>query len=167
MSELRALRPPADFRSADQVEWARFCNPPPIERRRYTGNRRLGVAYEAKAQAHFSERYGCRYLANPWMLYSTGGRQRWCQPDGLLFNPKAGAITIFEMKYQHTALAWWQVMRLYLPVLKAAFPPELWRYHFCEIVKWFDVATPFPVPVSLAAQPEALRDVFTVHIWTP
>lgn len=159
-------QPPQGFRPAGLVERATFCLPPPIHKMRYTGSRLLGVKYEAKVQEYLQGRYGERYVPNPWMVYYVGGQRRWCQPDGLLFNWKRRAITIVEVKYQHTSQAWWQVMKLYLPVLQAAFPPALWEYYACEVVKWYDAATGFPVLPVLAPEVEMLRpNTFTVHIW--
>lgn len=54
-----------------------------------------------------------------------------------------------EIKYQHTSDAWWQVEHLYLPVLRWAFPPDLWSFARVEVVKWYDPAVAFPERVSL------------------
>jgi hypothetical protein len=83
-------------------------------------------------------------------------------------DPRRGVVTILEFKYQHTSDAWHQLTRLYLPVLSQLFPRKLWRFALCEVVKWYDPATVFPCPVTLAKDPLLLRPgQFGVHIWSP
>ena len=73
-----------------------------------------------------------------------------------------------EIKYQHTSDAWWQVMKLYYPVLRNVFPEDLWYYRMCEVVKWFDPAIRFPTETRLTPDPAELHDGdFGVHIWKP
>lgn len=126
-----------------------------------------GIRYERKVQEHLSNCYGDLYHPSPWFYFETEGRRRWCQPDGLLLDPWAGRITICEVKYQHTSDAWWQLQRLYLPVISAAFPPGLWSVACLEIVKWYDPATVFPEPVALVARPDQCPPAprLGVHIW--
>lgn len=158
---------PEGFRPAGEVSAAYFSLPPAIVKQRYTGSRLLGVKYEKKVQEHLSQLYGEAYLANPWFCFWAGGRKRWCQPDGLLLDFIAGTITIVEVKYQHTALAWWQTTQLYLPVLRKLFPERLWRFCFCEVTKWFDPAVQFPVEIVLAREINQRSLKFMVHIWKP
>lgn len=101
------------------------------------------------------------------MFKEKGKRVRWCQPDGLLIDVLAGVITILEMKYQHTAQAYWQLHGLYLPVVKRVFGPS-WTYKLCEVTKWYDPAIPFPTPISM--QPDVKKckaGIVNVHIWRP
>lgn len=107
------------------------------------------------------------YLPSPWLRFFADGKWRWCQPDGVLFVPGAGRIVIVEIKYQHTPDAWWQVRHLYQPVLEHIFPPSLWEYEVCEVVKWFDPHVAFPERVVLANEVDMLHKDFKVHIWKP
>lgn len=158
---------PQGFKPAGRVLSAGFCQPPHLRKRRYTGRRLEGVRYEKKAHGYLEEFYGERYLASPWIRFFAGGVWRWCQPDGLLLDLERGRITIVEMKYQHTSDAWWQVRWLYQPVLAAMFPPELWQFDACEVVKWYDPATLFPEKVVLAQEVGLAHTAFKVHIWRP
>ena len=172
MSATSPLPPPAPeaFRPAGRVLAANFSQPPAIRKRRYTGRRLEGIRYEKKVQAHLAAFYGEQYLASPWLRFfpaGEGARWRWCQPDGLLFNFARGRITIVEVKYQHTSDAWWQVKHLYLPVLQVMFPEKLWTFDFCEVVKWYDPATPFPEKVVLAQEVCMKHPSFKVHIYRP
>ena len=110
------------------------------------------------------------YVPSPWFTFGELGnsRPRWCQPDGLLFQVADLLITIVEVKLQHTPDAWWQTKQLYLPVLARAFPPNLWEYNICEVVKWYDPAIVFPEAHRLAASPLILAPgQFGVHILKP
>jgi len=100
------------------------------------------------------------YIASPWLqfrLRESGSRVHWCQPDGLYIDPHRGQITIVEIKYQHCADAWFQMNRLYGPVLRAMFAPREWQFATCEIVKWFDCAIQVPEPPKMRDSPLAAR----------
>jgi hypothetical protein len=134
---------------------------------RRTGRRAAGIRYEQRVQDHFTELFDGFYVPGPWFCFGEAGRAnpRWCQPDGLLFQPRHQLITILEIKYQHTPDAWWQLKTLYYPILAVAFPPNLWRFAFCEVVKWHDPAVAFPEPYRLTPSPAALSPgAFGVHI---
>lgn len=167
------LLPPNNFAPAGVVEWVRHSPtfPPFLNgKKKSRGRRRAGEIYEAKTQKVLAEEFGGFYVPSPWFQFKSSGheRVRWCQPDGLLFDPLGGRITIVEVKLQHTAAAWWQVKLLYHPVLAHFFPPSLWDYAFVEVVKWFDRDTLFPERVQLLPH-IALAEVnrFGVHILKP
>lgn len=100
-----------------------------------------------------------------WFTYFDGEGVRHCQPDGLLLFPEEMVLLIVEVKYSHTPDAFWQLEHLYVPVLRAFMRDSGWRIATCEIVKWFDPSTRFPVRTVLR---EKLEDVkvgeFAVHI---
>ena len=162
---LVATIPPEGFRPAGKVLAAEFAHPPFLRRRRYTGRRAEGVRYERKVQAYLLESYQERYIDSPWLRFYAEGKWRWCQPDGILLDVRAGTITIIEVKYQHTSDAWWQTKQLYFPVLRALFPESIWDFHFCEVVKWYDPSTVFPERVVLAQEVTLRHTAFKVHIW--
>lgn len=159
--------PPENFKPAGRVLSAGLSQPPALRRRRYTGARLKGVQYEKKVQEHLLDFYGDRYLPSPWLRFFTGGAWRWCQPDGILLDVSAGKLCIVEVKYQHTADAWWQVRQLYQPVLEQIFSPKLWKYEACEVVRWYDPFTVFPEPTTLAHEVGMAHPAFKVHIWHP
>jgi len=164
--------PPVKFKPVERVLWAKWSTeaPPFIRKQeRRTGRRALGVAYERKVQGYLQELYGNEYIASPWLHFQEpGGPLRWCQPDGILIRADEGIITCIEVKYQHTVDAWWQLWRLYVPVLLALFPPSLWAMHVCEVVKWFDPSTAFPQRPHMTPQLLDTRvGAFNVHIWHP
>jgi hypothetical protein len=158
---------PEKFTPARGILAAAFSPPPELRKRRYTGRRLQGIRYERAVHEHLSWRYGGWYLASPWLKFFAEGRWRWCQPDGLLFQPELGKITIVEVKYQHTLDAWWQVRHLYQPVLEHMMPSSLWRYEVCEVVKWYDPAIQYPERIVLANEVDMPHHNFKVHIWKP
>jgi hypothetical protein len=147
-------------------------NPPAFaeKTRRYTGKRADGMRCERKVKEWAGERYGDMFVPGPWFRYKELGKAqvRFCQPDGLLFAWDMRRIYLLEMKLKHTSDAWWQLKHLYLPVVAKCFPPSLWEYSLCEVVKWFDPAIAMPektrmVPDILIADPGD----FAVHIYRP
>jgi len=163
---------PRKFKPAGEIVWAEFCGPPPFlrENRKRKGKRAEGIRYEKKAQVYLGGELEEGYTGSPWLRFRSveSKRPRYCQPDGILFDIEGGRITIFEIKLQHTVDAWWQLEHLYMPVVQFLFPAKLWTLSVCELVKWYDPATAFPVKPKLmrdlrGARPEA----FSVHIWKP
>jgi hypothetical protein len=158
---------PQGFRQPGQILSAHFSSPPALRRKRYTGRRAEGIRYERKGQEYLQDIYGWSYLSSPWLRFFADGEWRWCQPDGILFDFRAGLIHIVEFKYQHTTDAWWQTRHLYLPVLRAIFPEKLWRFQVCEVVKWYDPAVKLPEKMILANEVHIDSNFFKVHIWKP
>lgn len=159
---------PSSFRPPGEILEAAFSLPPMLRKRRYTGRRAQGVRYEKLVQEYLLFRYPSLYLPSQWIRFrNTSDGVRWCQPDGLLFLPREGRIVVVEIKYQHTADAWWQTKCLYVPVLEKIFPRALWEIDVVEVVKWFDPATAFPERVVLANEVDMRHKNFKVHIWKP
>jgi hypothetical protein len=153
----------------DEIQSAVFCPPPAfsLRERKRKGRKAEGIRFERKAQAYL-ETLDDFYLPSPWILFISGGRPHWCQPDGIHFDLVRGVLTIIEIKYAHTAEAHRQLRRVYAPVLARLFPHRLWTYRLVEFVKWYDPATAFPEPVDLCPRPLAhLTDRIGVHIWRP
>ncbi len=166
----RSLCPkPRNFIPAGDVQWAQFAaSPPPFMSRpqRLRGARAEGKRYERKAQEYLLQRFPTTYVPGPWLIFANRtGRQRWCQPDGLLIDLPAGLIVVVEIKLKHTGAAWWQVERLYTHVLRRAFRAP-WRFAALEVVRWFDPHVHFPPPFNFCADPgEVTLGSFGVHIW--
>lgn len=164
--------PPRNFKPAGVVQWVKHSRTPPpfVKPTIRRGRRRAGEIYERRVHGVLQRAYGDEYVASPWFIFKEAGvdRPRWCQPDALLFQPLYATITIIECKLQHTSDAWWQTKHLYLPVICRAFPPDIWRYNICEVVKWHDPAVRFPEPYRLVADPVILGlNQFGVHILNP
>ena len=155
-SSKKEPNPPKGFDPAKSVQWASLLAEPPsfITRPAKYGAKGRGIRYEKKVQGILENRYGERYVPSPWILFSEGSglRPRYCQPDGLLIDFIRGRITIVEIKYNHCELAWWQLFRLYRPVVSHIFGQQ-WEYSCCEVVKWYDPAT------HVSQEPHLQRDI--------
>lgn len=166
------MQPPKGFRPAGTVLWAEVMNEPPTwisNKSTVRGARAKGLMYERKAHAHFGSIYGEAYIPNPWIQFKNSQQQlRWAQPDALLFDFKQGILTIVEYKYQHTALAWWQLVELYLPLIKKLYPRKLWIVRLLEVVRYYDPCVMFPCEHTIL---KSISDLFPdqvgVYIWKP
>jgi hypothetical protein len=89
-----------------------------------------------------SAAFSNEYWPEPRISFIDDSGARNCYPDGLLIiNP---FVFVLEIKIQHMPEAWWQLRRLYLPLLRQQFPVV----GGIEIVKSYDPAMPFPEPVN-------------------
>lgn len=157
---------------ANEIRHAAFASWLPevlAKPRKAKGARGRGLRYEKQVSGFLLSQHEDFYVPFPWLEYKCGnGVLQFAQPDGLLFNFEAGTITVVEIKYQHTAEAYYQIFGKYLPILQKIFPLSLWSYRTVEVVKWFDPMTRFPCSVKLRpgidkAQPRE----FGVFIWKP
>lgn len=107
------------------------------------------------------------YIPHQWFQYQFVGQgYKFCQTDGLLFSYKERKVLVIEIKYKHTIDAYWQLENKYVPVMKHLFKD--WEITTCEIVKWFDPSTPFPVLAILKKDILTIGpSEFGVHILTP
>lgn len=156
----KTFRPPNGFYPAGAVQWATLLAETPgfIKRKRTSKAKARGIRYEKRVQEILLNKFGSSYIPSPWVLFSEGFdlRTRYCQPDGLLIDFHRGRITIIEIKYNHCELAWWQLYKLYLPVIKEIFGPN-WTYSCCEVVRWFDPQTRVPEKVQMQ------KDILHAH----
>ncbi len=124
-----------------------------------------GLRYERKFHERLHSQYGLAYIPGMWFEYFAMEEINFCQPDGLLLFPDRRQLLIVEVKRSHTPEAYWQLEHLYVPVLRAFMRDSGWQIATCEVVKWFDPCTRFPVKPVMR---ESLEDVrvgeFAVHI---
>jgi hypothetical protein len=134
--------------------------------KKQVGRRAAGLRYEKRVQKVLEE-ISELYVPGPWIRYGLRGegRGRWCQPDGFILDLRKGLITIIEVKYKHTIDAWWQIRKLYEPILKKIFPPSHFQYACIEIVSWYESGIKFPETFYFAEDPlEAKAGRFGVHV---
>lgn len=113
--------PEGAINSAWQVEGSPHANVPA---RKKSVAQRAGLAYQKKVGGHLRSCIWPRYVVDgPWFAFSdrTPGRH-YCQPDFLIMDYTKGAqeILIVEVKLRWTSDAWWQLRRLYEPVVGRA-----------------------------------------------
>jgi hypothetical protein len=163
--------PPARFKPAGHVFEAHvsFEKPAFDKEVRRRGRRALGVKYEKQAQEYLQLHLGEKYVPSPWLRYRNDRGWNWCQPDGLILDVAQLRVVVIEIKYSHTANAWWQVEQLYKPVLRALFKEQgQWRFDACEVVRWYDPLVAFPTNICMCADVAKVPPAeFGLHIYRP
>lgn len=83
-----------------------------------------------------------------WWSYLETTKSRDCQTDAVLLYPewseKPKVVTVFEIKDQHSIDAWYQLRKLYQPVLSDYYRVPI---NVVEVCRVFDPAVVFPEPV--------------------
>lgn len=111
-----------------------------------------GIRYERKAQEWLKEHVP-GYLASPQFTFRDDSGGRSIVPDGIAtFGDHT--LVVFEIKIQHMPDAWWQLVKLYKPVLQAWHPEA---HIICiEVTKTYDPAVPFPCEHEIIYAPRML-----------
>lgn len=99
---------------------------------------RAGLAYESRIQRTLIRELGPLYRPAPSVYFSDDRGRRCCIPDGLVIRDMA--CVVIEIKSQHMPEAWWQLRKLYEPVLRKVYPVVA----LLEICKSYDPHMPFP-----------------------
>lgn len=106
-----------------------------------TAAQRLGLAYEQRVIDVLSSIYAARFFHSTPLLFEDRRGLHRCIPDGVL-RVNDVTIVIIEIKLRHTVRAWWQLEKLYLPVLRQLAPGA--QIHRAEICRSYDPAEAFP-----------------------
>lgn len=132
-----------------------------------TDAQKAGLRYEARVQDWLSNSLKGCYVVAPYLHFRDDSGPRTAIPDGVMFG--LHHATIFEIKSQHTHSAWWQLRRLYEPVVKAL--SEVRTVMLVEVVRSFDPAAGFPEPIKLCYALEDALDSesnrIKVLVWKP
>lgn len=165
-------KPPPDFIPAGLIREAQFVFEPPPFTEVWSGKpteaQRAGNRYEAKVHDRFLQLYPETYLPSPWVYFwSQGQPWRYAEPDGIFIDIREGLITIIEIKLAHDSKAWFQLRRLYEPLIRHLFGHR-WSYAVIEVCAWYDPSTHFPERHHMLADITRPKiDQFNVHIWNP
>lgn len=124
----------------------------PYERQKgRTAAQENGLRFEATVQEELFSHLSGRYVVSPIIHFLDDRGPRIVIPDGLFKAQRrvdgVKSIVIVEIKSQHMPEAWWQLRKLYQPVIETCSAP--YPVHVLEIVKSFDPSMPFPEPVRL------------------
>jgi hypothetical protein len=142
---VRKFNPPLSFRALQGTP--RNVNISVTSYTRGHGNsaaKVAGLRYEEKVQKELSSRY-MAYTPEPRLTFDQDdGTTRFVKPDGLLIFPEYAVIV--EIKISHLPEAWWQLHRLYRPVVEALLKKPV---HCLEICRSYDPAVAWPGPVDL------------------
>jgi hypothetical protein len=147
--------PKGEIRSAWRSAEAPYSGP-----RRPRGAKKAGMIYQRKVEAWPGWTGVGGIELSPWFCFTDGSRERhYCQPDLLIFHKDL--LIVGEIKIRWTADAWWQLRKLYLPVLSKVFPGRILA-PLC-VCRSFDPAVVFPEPAVLRGSiPECDPETFNV-----
>lgn len=111
--------------------------------------REAGLRYESQLVVELSAKFPTIEF-QPEFRYHDSKGPRICFPDAVL--KLQDRVVVFEVKLAHTADSWWQLEKLYRPVIEAwsFFPVQV-----IEVVKSFDAAIQFPTRVHFITDIEA------------
>lgn len=174
MTELQLPSTPKRYRPAVNVKWAKILPGQPafIKRKRASAKYRAGIKYEREVHDHLSllalAKPWLKYVESPWIEFEDDSGRRWCQADALLVDDKQKAVVIAEVKYQHTADAWWQLVHLYRPVVAVLYPTHR-PICLLEIVHYYDPQVQWPERFDLTNSPFVIPHAnrVAVHIFNP
>lgn len=106
-----------------------------------TKAQRAGLRYEGKVQRYILRHCGENYKVSPQIEVSYHDVVlRSLIPDGLFLADDLA--TVVEIKRQHMPESWWQLRKLYGPVVEAL--PGITHVNLLSIVGSFDPAMPYP-----------------------
>ena len=123
-AEPRFCAPPSWFRGAEGVRSAWPMSVGPFGRTpariKGTDAQRAGLRFERKALKFLKREFGRQFTPSQWFRYTTETNPMgWCQVDGLA--RVNNLLIVFEVKTTFTSDAWWQLRKLYEPVVKVAY----------------------------------------------
>lgn len=104
-----------------------------------------GLRFENKIVNTLEAQFGNSFISGiPFRFSTVYSAFNVCIPDGLLIS--GDRIIILEMKLRHTADAWWQLKKLYKPVVEKALNKNT---RLLEICKYYEpeVRVPESQPV--------------------
>jgi hypothetical protein len=163
---------PRRFRPAHAVRHAEFMLDPPLgleSAQRHSPAQKRGLRYQEQVLETLDGLGAFKlFVPSPWIEFQDYHGRRICQPDGLGFHETAhGPVaTVFEIKLSHTIMAYWQLRRLYEPVVRHMFPE--YEVRVCEVTRTFDPALPWPEDIALCLELDSVKqltDAFGVIQW--
>lgn len=135
----------------------------------HTAAQHSGLRYEDLVQEHLSAVFP-DYLQSPWLRFTEhtefGDDKRACVPDGLILRPPVAVV--FEAKIRHTTDAWFQLRRLYAPVVAAL--RGITQIYLVEVCSSFDPTVLNPEPIARILDIERFVETpwhpYGVFVWT-
>lgn len=136
--------PPPFFKAARDPHSVKLV-PYPVKSSRTSAAQKAGIKYEASFHTFMRTLFPQDYTTfeRQMFTFSTPSGPRWCRPDAIL--PWQGRLFLFEVKYRHTSDSWWQLHRLYQPVLTLFYGRPL---ECVEVCKTFDPGVEYPGPLK-------------------
>jgi len=129
--------------------WAQAGFPPTGALRGKSAAQNDGLRFEEKVSRDFTSTYDYFLSQVPFRFTTAYGTSK-CILDGMLFKHhllEEHEVVLIEMKRRHTADAWFQLRRLYFPVVQKAFPRKSLR--LLEVCKHYEPGVKLPEPYKL------------------
>ncbi len=129
----------------------------------------LGLRYERRALVHLSAELERTVSWHPAFRFRAEGKQfdQFAIPDAIYLS-SSNVLTIFEIKLKHTADAWHQLKKLYLPIVSKVYP-DVVGINLCEICSTYDRGIRLPqttIVETLTAFTSAPTEFFGVYLWS-
>ena len=119
----------------DRLKWARLSSPPAFDKnKKYRGAAKLGIVYEQQVLDYLEALYTGKLVVRPWLQFEDFNGAGLCQPDALILPAKKGGrLVVVEIKLTYMASAKRKFVKLYQPVVAAAYPGH--KYQGVQICK--------------------------------
>ena len=137
-----------------EIRNVRFGGAVPHNRGR-TYAQRAGLRYEQKVHDVLGAIYEGRYRKSTSILYEDRTGLHRAIPDGVLVLDRVWVA--LEIKFSHTERAWWQLMRVYVPLLRGLAPPGTTVVP-CEVCSTYDPEVRLPGPHVLTESLHSLSE---------
>lgn len=119
-------KPPRRFRAAKGVSAARIVVEPQFAQTNGVvhGAKGKGLRYEARVKDYLDTivKEPWAALPGPWFEFVDRSGFRYAQADWIAFNFQRGLVCIAEIKLSRVPEAWWQLNKLYKPIVRSIFP---------------------------------------------
>lgn len=144
------FRPPKRFKMVKGKPIVRLVEEPQFAKThgKVKGAKRKGLIYEERVINYLEDNKGEQWesIAGPWFEFADNSGHRYAQADWMGINLQQGRICIAEVKLSRVPEAWWQLNRLYKPLVEKLFPS--WEISLLEIAATvYSVAVPEEVKV--------------------
>lgn len=121
---MRAKKP-RKIKPVKGLKWARLVDQPQFAQTTRTpkGVKGKGVRYERQVQEKLEQNIPDSWVGvcGPWFQFEDSNGVRFAQADWIGFNVDELYICIAEMKLSRVPEAWWQLNRVYKPLVQEVF----------------------------------------------
>lgn len=120
------FRPPKGIKLVKGLNYVRTIEEPQFARTHgnVKGNKRKGLLYQERVVNELDLILPSKWEAVPglWFEFTDASGHRYAQTDWIGFDWNRGLICIAEIKLSRVPQAWWQLNRLYRPLIEKLFP---------------------------------------------
>lgn len=153
----RIAKPPKGFKCVKGLRWAHMVDEPQFAKThgKVKGAKARGLRFERKVQGYLDQLDGWEGMPGVWFHFEDSHGARYAQADWIGINPAQGKLCIAEIKLTRVAKAWWQLNRLYKPLVDKVLP------------RWDVVLLEVTESVKAVSIPEDVKIVADLNRATP